>query len=630
MSIFLSWFIDFFIAAFFGCSYASWFQNNYYHGTPEAFFAKLPVIVGGVIGIIVFSGIRIRVLTKKSDEILVRAKKNPILVTEEEKIHVIKTIKRISKLTFWIDIVSFVGVNGSIFLVKLLKHTLPADPFRITQVFIHCFSCGFLNAMYTVFVFQCSIEKTLKPLHITSFDEKLCCTKVIKTLFLFIGTVISFVMVNTSALAYRLFYPNPEKPIVDGYSFFVKNFICIEAVDLAFIIPAGIVIIRVLSKRIKYSSDVISMISREGDISKRIDVTMTDDLGLMTGNTNALMDKLSMILKQLKTESDNLTDSANVLSKSADYSSKALTQMTNALEKISTEGDAQRDMITSVKETIVGLQNGSNSLAGLVDEQSYAMRQNSDSITQMANNINSVAQMTKEAEQLSETLANTSENGTKVLSMAKKSIEEIQESSKEVQKIIDVIQSICSRTNLLSMNASIEASHAGEAGKGFAVVADEIRKLANSSSKSAEDIKNKISEMVAKIDAGTTSIAEADVSFNKINGYVDKNKKLMNTISQSMDEQKNNANNNMTITNQVRDALIKTNDLAKQQKDYSEIVVAILNEIVSSSETVEKAIVEGVNASNNLQHAVDDVVDTALENKESVKEMENQIAAFKY
>lgn len=630
MSLFLSWFINFFINAFIGCSYSSWFQNNYYHGTPEAFFEKMPVIFGGVILIVILSGLYVKALTKKPDSIIEQARKDPSSITDEDKELVIRVIKKITTFTLWLDILSYIGVNGSIFVVKLIKHTLPMDPFRISQVFIHCFSCGFLNAMYTVYVYQATLEKKLKPLHITNFSEKICCTTVVNTLFMFFGTIISFVMVNTSALAYRLFYPNPAKPIVDGYSFFVKNFLCIEAVDLAFILPAVIVIVKVLSKRIKYSSEVISMIGSEGDISKRIDVTMTDDLGVMTSNTNDLMDKLSFIMRELKKQSDNLTESAQVLSKNADNSSEALSKMSSTLNKISTEGDAQREMIINVNEAIDGLKKGSESLAQLVDDQSSAMQQNSDSITQMANNINNVAQMTDEAEKLSDILSSTSETGMQVLKFAKQSIKDIQDSSREVQKFIDVIQNISSQTNLLSMNASIEASHAGEAGKGFAVVAGEIRKLANSSSKSADDIKNKIDEMIAKIDAGTSSIKEADSSFNKINSYVDKNQKLINTISQAMVAQKTNANDNITITNSVRDALIKTNDLAKKQKEYAESVSSIMQNVVTSSETVKEAITEGVSASNNLHEAVKEVVDTALSNKESVSKMEVQMSAFKY
>lgn len=630
MSIFSLWLTDFFIAAFIGCSYASWFQNMYFHGTPEAFFQKIPVIFGGVIAIVIIGGVTVWQLTKKADGILARAKEDPASVTEDEKNHVALTIKKVSKFTLWVDIISFIGVNGSIFLVKVFKHTIPADPYRIVQVFVHCLSCGLLNAMYTVYVFQSLLEKTLKPLHITHFREDLCSTTVIKTMLLFIGSIISFVMVNTGALAYQLFWPNPDRPIGDGYTFFVKNFIFIELLDLVFIIPAVIIIIKVLGKRINYSSEVISMISGEGDISKRIDVTMTDDLGLMTGNTNALMDKLSLLLSELKKQSDNLTLSADKLTQNADNSSEALSKMTDTLEKISSEGDSQQNMIINVNEAVGNLKKGAEALEEFVIEQTAAMQENSASITEMAENINSVASMTSKAEQLSDTLTSTSENGAKVLNMAKTAIEELQKSSKEVQNIVGVIQEIAAQTNLLSMNASIEASHAGEAGKGFAVVAEEIRKLANSSSQSAEGIKSRIEEMVEKIDAGTVSIKEADISFRNINKYVDENQKLMNTIAQAMDEQKNNANDNMVITNKVRDALVKTNTLAKEQTGYSESVADIMKSLVSSSDNVKQAISEGIDASQNLKTAVSEVVETADTNKSSVVEMEKQISVFKY
>lgn len=630
MSIFSLWITDFIIAAFIGCSYSSWFQNMYFHGTPEAFFQKLPVIFGGSVAVILFGGIIVKSLTKKADQILVRAKENPERISEEEKNHVAGTIKKVSTFTLWTDIISFIAVNGSIFLVKVFKQTIPADPFRIVQVFVHCLSCGLLNAMYTVFVFQSLLEKRLKPLHITHFDRKLSSTTVKRTMFLFIGTIITFVMVNTGALAYQLFWPNPDRPIGNGYTFFVKNFIFIELLDLAFIIPAVIIIIKVLGKRINYSSGVISMISGEGDISKRIDVTMTDDLGLMTGNTNALMDKLSLLLSELKKQSDNLTLSADNLSRNADNSSEALSKMTGSLERITSESDLQQNMIMDVNNAVDNLMKGSETLEQFVIEQSAAMQQNSASITEMAENINTVASMTSKAERLSDTLTSTSENGAEVLKMAKKAIDELQHSSKEVQKIVVVIQEICAKTNLLSMNASIEASHAGEAGKGFAVVAEEIRKLAASSSKSAEDIKSRIEEMVSKIDAGTASITEADASFSKITRYVDENQRLMNTIANAMDEQKSNANENMLITNRVRDALIKANGLAKEQTGYSESVADIMKKLVSSSDNVKHAISEGADASRNMKAAVSEVVETADVNKNAVVEMEKQISVFKY
>ena len=247
----------------------------------------------------------------------------------------------------------------------------------------------------------------------------------------------------------------------------------------------------------------------------------------------------------------------------------------------------------------------------------------------MSSNINAVALTAKNAQDTSQQLSATSEEGKQALEKATAAMNEIHEASHEVQAIIKVIQKIAGQTNLLAMNAAIEAAHAGEFGAGFAVVADEVRSLAQSSASSAKEIQQHIKDMAAKINLGVEAITSAGVSFNGITEKVEKNAQLVSTISMAMEEQSSSAENTQHSTELVVDAVQAIQELTNKENIVAEDMRNFMNSVVEASESTLNAILQGLQATTNLKESIAKVDESAAENKESVDVINQQIQRFK-
>jgi len=211
----------------------------------------------------------------------------------------------------------------------------------------------------------------------------------------------------------------------------------------------------------------------------------------------------------------------------------------------------------------------SEELNAHVSEQAVAVTQSSNAIEKMIASIQSVTNtLHKNAESVKE-LQEASEIGHTGLSGVAADIQEITRESESLMEINSVIQSIASQTNLLSMNAAIEAAHAGESGKGFAVVADEIRKLAESSSAQSKTISTVLKKIKTSIDTITKSIEDVLRNFEAIGEGVktvaEQDKNILNAMEEQGQESK-----------QIRQAVERVNELTQGIKAES-------NQMVESS-----------------------------------------------
>ena len=192
-----------------------------------------------------------------------------------------------------------------------------------------------------------------------------------------------------------------------------------------------------------------------------------------------------------------------------------------------------------------------------------------------------------------------------------------------------MIQKIASQTNLLSMNASIEAAHAGQFGAGFAVVADEVRSLANTSSKNAKTIKDYMNEMSSKIENGVQAIQKAGLAFNEIDRDVEETVSIVNQIRQATELQKAGAGDTLASAQTVVNAINQIEEVAKQQRQHADAVYAVMLNVVNSSQEITNALEKTSESIENVGVNLTDVEDCSRINKVSVESMNDHINLFK-
>ena len=338
----------------------------------------------------------------------------------------------------------------------------------------------------------------------------------------------------------------------------IMAFITILSASLiSFLIASTIV------KPIKIVDEAVNGIAEgNADLTQRIEATSKDEIGDLVKGFNKFMEKLHGIIADVKDSKNNLEIVKDDLQQSIDNTSSSITEILSNVESVVGQVEHQAGSVTQTSSAVTEISENINSLERMIENQSAGVTQASAAVEEMIGNISSVnINVEKMASSFGLLEQNTSE-GIQKQQRVSAHVAEIEAQSKALQDANVAITNVASQTNLLAMNAAIEAAHAGEAGKGFSVVADEIRKLSETSASESKKISEELRKISESISSVVIAARESSESFAGVSDKISQTDELVNQIKSAMQEQQEGSK-------QILEALKMMNDSTSEVRTSS-------------------------------------------------------------
>ncbi len=376
-------------------------------------------------------------------------------------------------------------------------------------------------------------------------------------------------------------------------------------------------------------ANMLDILNGDGDLTKRISIIHFDELGEFVDTINRFMERIRSIFLEVSETTDQVYASSQTLAASMEEASAVSESMVASIQFIDANTSKQIDEVNETGTILSNMVKGLCDISNNVDSQASFVDQTSVSVTEMTNTIQEVNTVTNKANDLANKLVHVADQGGEAAKNSINAIKEIDTYSKQVSEIISVISKIADQTNLLAMNAAIEAAHAGDSGRGFAVVAAEVRKLAESSAKSADEVVVSVKNMINRIHNGVQLVEEAGTAFDKIAGDIHQTSSLISEVSTTMEEQKTG---NRKMISSVDSLVHTTNNiksLSHEERENSQFIQFAMDKLIDNSYEISNSVEEQSRANSEVAIIIENVNEVATKNNMVVDKLQGLIAQFK-
>lgn len=385
-----------------------------------------------------------------------------------------------------------------------------------------------------------------------------------------------------------------------------------------------------LTKPIKKTSSIIKEIAEgEGDLNTRIEYRTRDEIGDLAGNFNLFVDKLKQIVRAVMSASREVSTHKDILLANSEETASATVQINGNIRSINRQIDKLNTGIQSISGGMDSIKGSIVNLNNSASSQSTAVEQASASIEEMIAQLRSVAKIVQSKKEATIALTETIEQGEEIVKEATSANQEIVKLASQISDMSNIISDIASQTNLLSMNAAIEAAHAGDSGKGFAVVADEIRKLAESSQINSNNIAHTTSEILQKVEIAFNVSQENEKAFHVIKQEIGGTIQALEEIDQSTQELNQGGEQIIDSNTELNRVSMSVKEDASGIEESMKGITEAVDNAVQISAQVSSGMTEIGNGTGEITSAVNQIQEISRKLSDSTGDMEQEMGKFK-
>lgn len=441
---------------------------------------------------------------------------------------------------------------------------------------------------------------------------------------IFLGILQGLLLTATTFLSIGSFFA--ETIITNPGAEDLKSLLITAAVSAVFLLIVINLYFRVFQnlqdRKIGRIIKLLDTISTENRVNETVEILNFDEFDDLSENFCQILKNVQSGAFDFKLRTDQLQNSLKetrvILKKTASPLSKI-----NNLSFEAFEANAQIFSLAQSDKTVHHLTDIVSRMEKQIHSQEYSIDQTSSAIEQMSSSIATIIQTIQTASQLADKLKNYSETGSRAIKEARLAIDEIKDASQSVSEILAVIQRIAAQTNLLSMNASIEAAHAGKSGTGFALVAQSVRTLADESTKSSKKIENYISEMDEQIQIAIQTIVSTTKIFSSIQKNINENTELIETIFNAMNEEESAAQDTATAIASVIAVGQGIKTQFQTQKEAAINVEETVTLIIDIADRMRQLLAAESEMTKNLQSTTNVIKENLSQSKQTLIEIED-------